>query len=198
MPMGSTASPLKVRTRRRVPPFLPALAMMGGLLVGLPMVSLAQSNSGFTFLWGDGPSRKQQLGYVLEHGTSGFPGDRYRLSVGVQNTAIDRISISYPDYYKGTFDPKAIEVRTGGKGRFFDGLNRGKAVPLAAATVDQENKLIDLTPVDPIPAGTRVEVVLSNVRNPDFGGTYFFNLRLGSPGDVPLLRYVGTWIISID
>ncbi|MFM6244668.1 MAG: DUF2808 domain-containing protein, partial [Dolichospermum sp.] len=41
-------------------------------------------------------------------------------------------------------------------------------------------------------------LVLSNVQNPSFGGVYYFNCRVLSPGDVPLLRYIGTWIISIN
>ncbi len=198
MPIGSMSAASIVRTSCSLLRLLPPLVMMGSLLVGLPAVTLAQSTSGFTFTWGDGPKGKQQLKYFLEYGTPGFPGDRYRLTVGTQTTAIDRIAITYPDYYDGIFDPKAIEVRVGsGKGGFLSLNKWGKPVPLAEVKVDKENKIIDIVPVDPIPAGTAVEVVLSNVTNPDFGGTYFFNCRISSPGDIPLLRYIGTWIITI-
>jgi hypothetical protein len=48
-----------------------------------------------------------------------------------------------------------------------------------------------------IPAGEQVEIVLSNVRNPPSGGMYYFNARVESPGDVPLMRYIGTWVVGI-
>lgn len=170
------------------------------LATGLP--AQAQSNPGFTFSWGDGPSGKQQLRYVLDYGTPGFNGDRYRLKLGPQKVAISGISITYPDYYDGTFDPKAIEIRVGAessKNKGFLNFSRdlGKPVALSEVNVDAENRIITLTPTDIIPAGLPVQVVLSNVRNPQTGGMYYFNARISSPGDVPLMRYIGTWVLSI-
>jgi Protein of unknown function (DUF2808) len=167
---------------------------------GLP--ALAQTNPGFTFTWGDGPTGKQQLRYVLDYGTPGFNGDRYRLKLGPQKVAISGISITYPDYYDGTFDPKGIELRVGTeskKGGGFLSFTRdlGKLVPLSEQSLDAENRIITLTPSEVIPAGLPVQVVLSNVRNPQTGGMYYFNARITSPGDVPLMRYIGTWILSI-
>ncbi|MHC5728221.1 MAG: DUF2808 domain-containing protein, partial [Nostoc sp.] len=82
---------------------------------------------------------------------------------------------------------KEIEVRV-----------RGKAVPLSEVKWDKEAKLINIYPQEPVPAGSPVELVLSNVQNPAFGGVYYFNCQVLSPGDVPLLRYMGTWILSIN
>jgi hypothetical protein len=178
--------------------FLSVLAVSGCLLAGLPTVSVAQTNPGFTFTWGDGPSRKQQLSYVLDYGTpNAF--DRYRLKIGKQDRSISRISISYPDYYQGTFDPKAIELRAGSQRGGFLGFggNRGQKIKLAEATWDKEGRVIELKPSEPIPAGTPMEIVLSNVKNPSSGGMYYFNARVESPGDLPMMRYIGTWMLSI-
>lgn len=178
--------------------FLSILAVSGSLLAGLPAVSVAQTNPGFTFTWGDGPSRQQQLSYSLDYGTPNAY-DRYRLKLGRQERAINRISITYPRYYGGTFDPDAIELRTGAdKGGFLGfGGSRGKKVELAEAVWDKESQMIELKPAETIPAGTPVEIVLSNVRNPTTGGMYYFNARVESPGDLPMMRYVGTWVLSI-
>jgi hypothetical protein len=176
---------------------LPALIFTSCFLISLPAISRAQTNPGLTFTWGNGPSGKQQLNYLLDYGTPGFPGDRYRLKLGSQKVAISGVTISYPDYYTGTFDPKAIEIRVGAVSKFF-GNKLGKSFPLSKVDIDQENHLIQLVPKEVIPAGTPVEVVLSNVKNPDSGGMYYFNCRIASPGDVPLMRYIGTWILSID
>jgi hypothetical protein len=172
----------------------------GGCLLtaGIPAVSRAQTNPGFTFTWGEGPSGKQQLRYVLDYGTPGLNGDRYRLKLGPQKVAISRINITYPDYYNGTFDPKGIEVRLGeGKRSSFLRRDLGKPVALANATLDEDNRVIDITPTEPIPAGQTVQIWLSNVRNPPTGGMYYFNARIASPGDVPLMRYIGTWVVGI-
>ncbi len=164
---------------------IPVLLVTGSLLGGLPAISFAQNNPGFTINWGGDLPRKQQLSYRLDYGTPN-QWDRYHLRLKPQKIAISQLSISYPDYYKGKFDPKAIS--------FF--ANR-KKVALSEVNLDKENRLIELTPQEVIPAETPVEVVLSNVKNPRTGGMYFFNARVSSPGDVPVPRYVGTWALSI-
>jgi hypothetical protein len=95
--------------------------------------------------------------------------------------------ISYPEYYKGSFDPKKVEIRV-----------KDKKVKLSEVRWDKENRVIEIYPEEPVPAGTNVELVLSNVRNPAFGGIFYFNCLIKTPGDVPLGRYIGTWILSIS
>jgi hypothetical protein len=101
--------------------------------------------------------------------------------------AVSQFAISYPDYYKGKFDKDEIEVRI-----------KDKKVPLQEVVWDKENHLVEIYPQEPVPAGSRVELVFSNVKNPASGGTFYFNCQVLSPGDVPLLRYVGTWIVNIS
>ncbi|MGM0455661.1 MAG: DUF2808 domain-containing protein, partial [Cyanobacteriota bacterium] len=62
----------------------------------------------------------------------------------------------------------------------------------------QENQVIEIYPIEPIAAGNDVEIVFSNVRNPRFGGMYYFNARVFSPGDLPMARYLGTWVLNIS
>ena len=110
--------------------------------------------------------------------------------------AIDRINITYPDYFDGKFKAKKIELRHAPKSRLFN-LKKGKNIPVDSVTIDPDGGVIEIIPTEVIPADTPIEVVASNVRNPKSGGTYFFNCRISSPGDVGLMRYVGAWIISI-
>ncbi|MFN4195798.1 MAG: DUF2808 domain-containing protein [Thermosynechococcus sp.] len=181
--------------------FLPVLILLGCSL-GLvsPALVRAQANQGFTFTWGEGSSGRRQLSYHLDYGTPGFMGDRYWLRLGQQKVAINRINITYPDYYNGVIDPKGIEVRVGGsRGNSFFQFRRelGRKINLAEVTVDRDNRVIDIVPAEVIPAGEPVQIILNNVRNPNHGGMFYFNARIGSPGDIPLMRYVGTWILSI-
>ncbi|MEH2292654.1 DUF2808 domain-containing protein [Nostoc sp.] len=166
---------------------LSALAVTGFLVTGLPALTWAQSLPGLTLF--SGVKGENQLPFRLDFGGQANGWDRYILRIPAKRMklAVGQFAITYPDYYKGTFDPKKIEVRV-----------KGKGVPLSEVKWDKEAKLINIFPQEPVPAGSPVELVLSNVQNPAFGGVYYFNCQVLSPGDVPLLRYMGTWILSIN
>ena len=166
---------------------LSALAVTSFLLTGFPALILAQSLPGLTIF--SGVKSENQLPFRLDFGGQPNGWDRYRLRIPAKklNLAAAQFSISYPDYYKGDFDTKSIEVRV-----------KDKKVPLQEVKWDKQNHVVEIFPQQPIPANSRVELVFSNVRNPAFGGTYYFNCQIQSPGDVPLLRYIGSWILSIS
>ena len=157
-------------------------------LLSIPIVSQAQNSlPGLTIF--SGVKRENQLPFKLDFGGHSSGWDRYRLRIPAKklNLAVAQFAISYPDYYKGKFDTDKIEVRI-----------KGKAVPLQEVIWDKENHKVEIYPKEPIPAGSRVELVFSNVKNPNSGGTFYFNCQIQTPGDVPLLRYLGTWIVSIS
>ena len=162
------------------------LAIAGCCAVGIPTISWAQSNPGLTIF--SGVERENILSYYLDF--DGRPGgiDRYRLRIPAKKMefGVAQIAISYPDYYKGEFRTEKIEVRVD-----------GESLPLSEVEWDKENQLIRIYMEEPVEAGNPVEVVLSRVKNPRFGGTFYFDCRILTPGDVPLPRYIGTWIISI-
>ncbi|MGB3402361.1 MAG: DUF2808 domain-containing protein [Microcoleaceae cyanobacterium] len=162
------------------------VALTGSLLLGLPTAILAQGLPGVT-LFG-GPERENLLNFFLQSGRAG-ERDRYKLRIPADklNLAVELISITYPDYYKGKLDPDKVEIRV-----------KNEPIALEDVVVDGENNFVEIYPAEPIPAGTKIEVVFSNVRNPTFGGMYHFNANIRTPGDVPMLRYVGTWLLSID
>ncbi|WP_392535433.1 DUF2808 domain-containing protein [Nostoc sp. C117] len=163
-----------------------ALAVTSCLLTGFPALTLADSLPGFTLF--SGVKAENQLPFRLDFGGEANGWDRYRLRIPAQRMklAVGQFAISYPDYYKGTFNPKKIEVRV-----------KDKAVKLSEVKWDKEGKLISIFPEEPVPAGSAVELVFSDVHNPAFGGMYYFRCQVLSPGDVPLLRYMGTWILTI-
>lgn len=164
-----------------------AFAVTGCLLAGFPIISLAQSNPGFT-LWGGVP-REDQLNYHLDFGGRQDAWDRYRLRIPAKKMqlGVAQFDISYPDYYKGEINKKKIEV-----------MVQGKSVPLQQVNWDKEGHIFQIYLKEPIEAGNNVEVVFNEVKNPSVGGIYYFECRILTPGDVPLPRYLGTWIVSID
>lgn len=163
---------------------LAALAALSCSVAVVPAV-VAQELPGFT-LFG-GPRRENQLNFRLDRGRESS-WDRYRLRIPPQNLAIAQIAIDYPDYYKGRFDSERIDVRY---------KQSGEKILIDRVVWNPDNYTIEIYPKEPIPAGKQLEVVLSNVRNPDSGGMYYFNCRILTPGDTPLLRYIGTWLIQI-
>jgi hypothetical protein len=163
-----------------------AAAVAGCVLTGISTPSSALHNDGFV-LWG-GVARENILSYYLDYGGQPNGWDRYRLKIPGKKMELGaaQFAISYPDYYDGKFDPKRVEVRV-----------KGKSVPLSEVKWDKENHVIQIYLEEPIPAGNSVELVFSNVKNPPFGGMYYFNAQVLTPGDIPLPRYLGTWILSI-
>lgn len=165
---------------------LSVLAITGSLLTGLTAVSLAQGLPGLVIF--SGIDRANQLGFRLDFSGRTSSTDRYRLRISPNKMtlAVAQFSVSYPNTYEGTFNPDRVEVRVG-----------GNAVPLDEVNWDRERRVINIYPTEPVPARSRVELVLSDVRNPSSGGTHYFNAMVRSPGDLPMMRYLGTWIISI-
>ncbi len=162
------------------------ILITGLALTTLPKIVQAQGLPGITLF--SGPDKANILNYFLESGRAG-EWDRYKLRLPADklNLAIAEVSITYPDYYQGTIDPDRVQIRV-----------KNQPIPLEEVIWDKENHIIQIYPQEPIPAGTKVEIVLSNVKNPVFGGVFNFNANIRTPGDVPMLRYVGTWILSID
>ena len=164
-----------------------ALAVTGCLLTGFPAVLWAQTLPGFTLF--SGVKNENQLPYRLDFGGQPNQYDRYRLRIPAKKMklAVSEFAVLYPDYYQGSFDTKRIDVRV-----------NDKKLPIQEVKWDKENHLVEIYLQEPVPAGKTVELVLSNVKNPAFGGIFYFNCEILSPGDVPLRRRLGTWILSIS
>ena len=168
---------------------LSVLAIATGLFVATPAITLANGLPGLTIF--GGPGRGNALPFRLDFGGVPDQWDRYRLRIPARklNLAAAQFTISYdqsPARFDGKFDTEEIEVRV-----------KGESVPLQEVIWDQENNLIEIYPEEPVPAGSQVELVLSNVKNPDFG-IYYFKCLILTPGDVPLPRYIGTWDLTIS
>jgi hypothetical protein len=166
---------------------LALLALASCAVTSLPIITNAQGLPGLTLCWtGRCP---KELNYRLDYGGRSDTFDRYRLRIPGRelNVAVAQIAIAYPDYYTGTFDVNDVEV-----------FVRDRAVAIKPVDWDRENRRLLIEPMEPIAANQPVEIHLSNVKNPRYGGMFYFNGSIQSPGDLPLLRYIGTWVISID
>ena len=152
-----------------------------------PAVVRAQSNAGFILFGG---VKDSALDYCLDNGTSSR-NDRYYLEVRPQSFKVSEVIITYPDHFNGSFDTDDIKLRVTGQCR------GGKDLEIASATWDKETRRVTVIPKEAIPAKTALRVVLSNVRNPDYGGFYQFDGRV-LRADVPVPVYIGSWVITLD
>jgi hypothetical protein len=163
--------------------FAAAIALNCASSVVQPSPSIAQTGSGIILF---GNVRDKALTYNLENGRA-RSDDRYFLEIPAQKFRVAQILVTYPVSYQGEFDPTAIDLRV-----------NDKNLPLESAKWDKESRVVEVIPKEAIPANRAVKLVLHNVRNPTFGGLFQFDGRVLGADDVPLLRYIGSWVIGID
>ena len=179
---------LKMQTAQQLlPKLLPMLAVASCWVAVAPAIVRADSLPGFTLFSGIEPAN--QLAYRLDSGNRNTT-DRYRLKIPgskINRLGAAQIQINYPDYFKGKFDDKAVEVLVG-----------DKSVPVQAVKWDRERQTIQIDLAQQLKTKGEIEVVLNNVQNPDTSGMYYFSCQVKSSAEFPLARYVGTWILSID
>jgi hypothetical protein len=175
---------LNIQTARKL---LPIIALTSCFVAVIPVAVRADSLPGFTLFSGVEPSN--QLSYRLDSGNRNST-DRYRLKIPgskINRLGAAQIQISYPDYYKGKFDDKGVEVFVG-----------DKSIPVKSVEWDREHQILQIDLAKQLKTKGEIEVVLNNVQNPDGGGMYYFTCQVKSSAEFPLARYVGTWILSID
>ncbi|BAQ61685.1 hypothetical protein GM3708_2091 [Geminocystis sp. NIES-3708] len=167
--------------------FWATLALTTTLVTGLPHLVSAQSNPGLTLF--SGVDRQDILNYHLDFGGKAGGWDRYRLRIpGKKITqGVSKFFITYPEYYTGKFDVDSIQVRV-----------KDKKLPIREVVWDKESRIIEIDLEQPLLESNRVELVFSNVKNPENGGTFYFQAQVLTPGQVPLRLNVGTWILSIN
>jgi len=161
-------------------------ALSGALLVGMPALTLAGGNPGLTIF--SGVDRKDILDYNLQYDGRPKEWDRYKLYVPAKKLSqgASKFYISYPANFDGQFNTDSIEVR-----------GKNGPVPIKGVVWDKESRFLEITLEKPIDPNTKADIVLSNVKNPDFG-TYYLVCDVLASGDIPVRLYVGTWIVSID
>ena len=164
-------------------------AISGALLVGLPILALAQGNPGLVIFSGE--DRKNILDYKLD---LGFPEarDRYYLYIPAKKLpqGASKFYLSYPKNFSGSFKDVQPKIR-------LNDDTSSDGVPVEPMIWDKEGRFIVITPKNPIDPNTKVTIVLPKVKNPNFG-TYYMVADVQASGDIPVRLYVGTWILSFN
>lgn len=186
---------------------LSVFAIIGCGLASVPENTLAQVNSGFT-LFG-GPQRGYELDYHLARGKADVP-DRYELKIPGDklNSPVTKLTIDYPDYYRGEFNPKKVEVVVGNEERTLqcqeklateDGkMSEAQQASPCWVSWEPDSHLIQIEFNEPVAPRTNIEVVFNRVQNPVFGGMFYFNCRVSTVTGPQFPQYIGTWVLAID
>jgi hypothetical protein len=135
-----------------------------------------------------GVERNQELSYSTDFGANPGQTDRYylKLSKTKMKQAVNKFIVVFPDNFDGKIDAKKIEITVS-----------GKKVEVSEVNWDKDNGRLEIYPKAAIPAKKDVKLVLSNVTNPS-QGIYYLNCLIQVPGDVPIYRELGTWIVDIS
>lgn len=167
---------------------LTALALATCAVGGTYTVATAQGGTSGLVLFG---KDVDVLSYYLDFGGQANARDRYRLRIPGKKLrgGAAKFFISYPDYFDGKFDTDKIEVRVEG--------DKDKSLPLREVIWDKESRIIQIDLEEPLKESRKVELVFSNVKNPDIG-TYYFFAQVLPATDLPIREQVGAWVLSIN
>lgn len=197
---------------KRILSLLATLATIGCGVAAVPDVTLAQAKDGWT-LFG-GPQRGYELDYNLSRGKADVR-DRYELEIPGEklNSPVTKISIDYPDYYKGEFNTKKVEVVVGNEETTMQCQempdpdeetgqvnlsNEERAEYPCWVRWQQASQLIEIQFTEPVAAKTNLELVFDRVKNPVFGGMFYFNCRVSTVTGPQFSQYIGTWVVAIN
>ena len=169
-------------------PLLTGVALATCTLGGIQTIAVAQGTPGLVIF---GNRDVDILNYYLDFGGVANERDRYRLRIPRKKLAngATQFTISYPDYFDGKFDTDKIEVRVDN--------DKDKSLPLKDVVWDEENRFIQIDLAEPYQGEKKVEIVLSNTRNPDVG-TYYFYAQVIPAVKAPVPQRIGAWVLSID
>jgi Protein of unknown function (DUF2808) len=165
----------------------PLVALTAGVLAVAPQIVKADGLPGFTLFSGVDPG--DRLSYNLSSDNR-RDISRYNLKIPgnkIHRLGVTQFQITYPNYYKGEFDEKAVEVFVG-----------EKAIPVKAVKWERDRQSLQIDVAERIKTEQEIGIVLKNVKNPDSPGMFYFNCQAKSSAEFPIARYVGTWILDIN
>jgi hypothetical protein len=182
---------------------LGALLVSGAVVLGFPQVSLADC-SGLT-LWSGLDNRNDELPFCWDFEMRSGARERYRFHIPAEKIpeGVSKIRISYEERYNGRFDTNNIDIRIGEESLPRETLDilSDEEANFVEIGIDLEllEELGKTRLKSALEQGHSLQVVFHNVRNPRFGGMFYFRGSfLPANNEVPVFLDIGTWILSIN
>ena len=153
--------------------------------------------SGLQFRW-DGDNNYIRLKYLQTAKEKAARSTYYFLiRKNERKTAMLKLSLKFPSYFKATIKPKNItlcKMKLGG----YSGRTRCLEKLPATVEIDEKMQNIDIYPNTPIPVNKSAYGVVLKMFNPRQSGMYQINTFSQSPGELPISTYVGSYLIDIE
>jgi hypothetical protein len=167
---------------------LTALTLATCTIGGVHTLAVAQGTPGLVLF---GNQDTDVLNYYLDFGGVAEQRDRYRLRIPKNKlpNGATQLVISYPDYFDGKFDTDSIEVRPN--------KDKKQALPLKSVSWDEKNRFVKIDLAQPLKNPKQLELVFSNVRNPEVG-TYYFYAQVVPATGTPVPQRIGAWVVNIN
>jgi len=148
------------------------------------------------FRWDNGGDYRKLYYFVTDSGR--LKRSEYYLILRPKDrkTAILKLSITIPDYFDGTIDPKFIKLCKMSEGGMLSRTQCNEQIP-ATISMAPDGRTIEVFPDTPVSDKGTIGVYMI-VFNPFNVGMFQFNALAQAPGDVPVAGYLGSWLIEIS
>ena len=113
-----------------------------------------------------------------------------------RKTAILKLSVTIPESFDATIDPKRVRLCRMSEGGM---MARTRCLEEIPATIElaENGRALEIFPDTPVPDTGTIGVHM-RLFNPFNAGMYQFNALAQAPGDVPISGYLGSWVIQIE
>lgn len=113
-----------------------------------------------------------------------------------RKTAILKLSVTIPESFDATIDPKRVRLCLMSEGGM---MARTRCLEEIPATIElaENGRALEIFPDTPVPDTGTIGVHM-RLFNPFNAGMYQFNALAQAPGDVPISGYLGSWVIQIE
>lgn len=172
---------------------LGSLLGVGGVASG----ALAQGTPGLMeFRWEN--SRDYRKLYFFVTNTQRLRRSEYYLILRPRDrkTALLKLSVTVPEHFKATIDPKRVQLCRMSEGGMTRRTRCLEQIP-ATIEVTEDGRAIEIFPDTPVSDEGTIGVYMQ-LFNPFDAGMYQFNALGQAPGEVPMAGYLGSWLIQID
>ena len=159
-------------------------------------VAQAATSALFEFRWKDSGSYHKL--HYYQSSNEKLDRATYYLMLRPKDREADilELNITIPDHFNASIKPENLSLCRMQLGGYFSRSRCKDTIP-ATFKVSEAGMDIELLPRQPISAKGTYAVVMK-IFNPDYGGMFQFNALARLTGELPLLVYVGSWIIDIN
>lgn len=114
-----------------------------------------------------------------------------------RKTAILKLKISFPKHFSSTLKAKKFSLCKIELGGMLTKTRCKEKIP-AIFEIAKDKSYVEVFPNKIIPSDKNSYSVVMKIFNPEESGMFQLNAVAQTPGDLPISKYLGSWMIDID